>query len=359
MESSRSRLKSYLLQALNMALQIQGETSYTNSFNIEVERAGFYFIPRVPTSYIINNDLYQKIYAIASATLYPRYTLLKQSGAYFVPMPTDNIHTQRALFFPWLKGIPTRLNIDNIELFMKSLPENTLPLLKNLSLNYDKVTSIAIAGNSGSGKSYHLVYWLNVLKNFSDLVIIDPKFDSPSRWAKFNNVKVVAPDKNRSKSDTLSEVNNTLKEHVDLIHERQQILYENPKKSFKHATIVIDELMALTTGVQKQIKDAFFSLLSEIALMGRATKVHLLMVSQRFEANALPVSVREQCNVLIQLGNINRKTTQFLFPDLDKPEDIVTPAGLGTGLIQIIDGEHPPNVMPYLTATFNEKEGVF
>ena len=354
-----NQLKSYILQALNMAINIDGETSFTNSFDVKVTAEGFYFIPRVPTSYLLNSDLYQKIYAIANASLYPQFTVLKQSGAYFVPLKSENINTQRAFFSPWVKGIPTRLKVDNLESMINSTSKNHVPLLKNLSLDYDKVNSIALAGNSGSGKSYHLVYWLNVLKNFSSLTIIDPKFDSPSRWAKYNDVKVIAPDRNRSKSDILTNVNNVLSEHVDLIHERQSILYENPKAHFEHATIVIDELLALTTGVPKQIKDSFFSLLSEIALMGRATKVHLLMVSQRFDANALPVSVREQCNVLIQLGNINRKTTQFLFPDLDNPEDIVIPNGIGTGLIQIIDGEHPNNVMPFLTATFKEKEGVF
>lgn len=41
-------LQSYLLQSLNMALGalMQGETSYTNSFNIVIQEDGFIFIPR-------------------------------------------------------------------------------------------------------------------------------------------------------------------------------------------------------------------------------------------------------------------------------------------------------------------------
>lgn len=352
------KMENLALQSLNMGLNIQGETSYTNSFDVKAKHEGLYFIPRVPCSYIINNELYQNIYAIISAVLYPQYTVLKQSGAYFVPMNTADIHTQRALFFPWAKGIPKRMIIENLDTFLIHLPDNKIPLLKNLSLDFNKITSVAIAGNSGSGKSFHLVYWLNVLKQFSKLTIIDPKFDTPSRWARFNNVSLISPQKNRSKSDFLSQVNNSLSTYIDLIHQRQEMLFENPRAKFEHVTIVIDELLALTTGLQKQLKDSFFSLLSEIALLGRATRVHLLLVSQRFEANALPVSVREQCNVLIQLGNINRKSTQFLFPDLENPEDIVIPSGVGTGLIQIIDSEHPPNILPYLTPTFKAKEGV-
>lgn len=40
-------LQSYLLQSLNMALGalMQGETSYTNSFNIAIQENGFIFYP--------------------------------------------------------------------------------------------------------------------------------------------------------------------------------------------------------------------------------------------------------------------------------------------------------------------------
>ena len=96
----REEIETYLLQALNMALQINGETSYTNSFSVKVIDDGFFFIPRLPSTYVIDDDLYQKIYLICNAALYPDYTLLKQAGAYFVPLDTDDIHIKRALFSP-------------------------------------------------------------------------------------------------------------------------------------------------------------------------------------------------------------------------------------------------------------------
>ena len=68
--------------------------------------------------------------------------------------------------------------------------------------------------------------------------------------------------------------------------------------------------------------------------------------------------MREQLNVLIQIGNINKKTTQFLFPDLD-PEGIVIPIGKGTGLIQIIDNEHPYQVLPLLLSNLLHQERYF
>lgn len=349
----KKHLESYLLQCLNLAIgaDAAGETSYTNSFTCRVVQEGFLFIPRLPASYVIDDQLYQKIFLIANASLYPRYTLLKQNSAYFVPLDGGDIHIERALFFPWIEGISERLYITNLNSFTSNLKDSIIPIMKSLTVNYHDVTSIAIAGNSGSGKSYFLTYVLSVLKHYSDLVIVDPKLDSPSRWARKNNFTVIHPEQNRSQSDFVSQVNETLSECLKTIHERQAILYQDPSHHFKHLTVVIDELLALSEGVSKPIKDSFFSLLTQIALLGRATKVHLVLVSQRFDHQSVPVSVREQVNLIIQIGNINKKSTQFLFPDLD-PEGIVIPSGRGTGIIQIIDPNHPYQVLPLLCPTY-------
>ena len=356
---TKKELEQYLLQSLNMGLGalMQGETSVTNGFKLEITSKGFIFIPRLPASYIIDDELYQKIFLIANASLYPRYTLLKQNSAYFISLDTDDIHVQRGLFFPWQEGVSERLIISDLEEFAIVQEESYLPIMKNLSLDYNKVTSIAIAGNSGSGKSYTLTYFLSLLQRFSELIIVDPKFDTPSRWARENRIPVIHPERNRSKSDFVSEVNENLSSCLNLIQERQELLYDNNEYHFKHLTVVIDEVLALSEGVNKSIKESFFSLLSQIALLGRATKVHLLLVSQRFDHNTIPVSVREQLSVLIQIGNINQKTTQFLFPDLN-PEGIVIPTGKGTGLIQIIDNEHPYQVFPLLCPTYFTKKGI-
>ncbi|EMC03635.1 ATP-binding cassette domain-containing protein [Streptococcus mutans] len=356
---TKQELAQYLLQSLNMGLGalMQGETSYTNSFDVKIMSDGFLFIPRLPAGYIIDDDLYQKIFLIANAALYPRYTLLKQNSAYFMALDTDDIHVQRGLFFPWKKGVSERLVIPDLEEFTVSQKDTFIPIMKNLALDYNKVTSLAIAGNSGSGKSYALAYFLSLLQPISDLIIVDPKFDTPSRWAREKGIAVIHPQKNRSKSDFVSEVNENLSACLGVIQQRQEILYDNPEHQFEHLTIVIDEVLALSEGVNKAIKESFFSLLSQIALLGRPTKVHLLLMSQRFDHNTIPISVREQLNVLIQIGNINKKTTQFLFPDLD-PEGIVIPIGKGTGLIQIIDNEHPYQVLPLLCPTYYMKEGI-
>lgn len=352
-----SECEKYLTQALNMGLKVEGETSYTNSFSVKVCGEGFYFIPRTPAGYLIDNELYFKIFIIANASLYPQYTVLKQNSAYFVPLETDDIHIQRALFFPWFKSISKRLVIANLSEFVLQNQDCQIPIMENLTIDYNKTVGIVVAGNSGSGKSYFLTYLLETLSKISRLIIVDPKFDTPSRWAKKNEIPVIYPSKNRSKSDFVSEINEALSSVLEIIYERQTILFDNSSHEFEHVTVVIDEVLALTEGVNKQIKDSFQSLLSSIALLGRATRCHLVLVSQRFDFNAVPVSVREQMNILVQIGNISSKTIQFLFPDLD-PSGIVIPIGKGTGLIQVIDSEHPIQVLPLLTPTFYTEQGI-
>ena len=66
-------IEKYLNQSLNMALSMNGESTYTNSFYVEVQEDGFLFVPRTPAGYLIDDDLYHKIFIIANASLYPRY----------------------------------------------------------------------------------------------------------------------------------------------------------------------------------------------------------------------------------------------------------------------------------------------
>mgnify|MGYP000125699566 CR=1 FL=1 len=62
LNDDQRELEQYLLQSLNMGLGslMQGETSYTNSFDCKIMDDGFLFLPRLPAGYIIDDDLYQK-----------------------------------------------------------------------------------------------------------------------------------------------------------------------------------------------------------------------------------------------------------------------------------------------------------
>ena len=360
----------YINQSLDMGLAASmptDENSYNNSFETRMLKDGILIIPRMPAGYMIDNDFYQKAFKVLSTALYPQYTLLKQPSIYLVPIKTSDIHTQRGLFFPMKKGIPKRLIIPDLKKFVKNYHKNAIPLMQDLSISYDKISSIAVSGNTGSGKSFLITYFLEFMKSLSDsfpesraepdsyMVVVDPKMDEPSRWARENGVKVIYPASNRSKSDFVSEVNTELSKGLNLIHERQRILFDHPNSTFRTKVIVIDELASLNQ-VNSSVKNSFQSLLNQITLLGRQTRVLTLLASQQFDHTVLNTSTRDQASVRVQLGDINRRTTQYLFPDLD-PSGIVIPIGKGTGLIQVIDDEHPYQVQPILSPTYYYREG--
>lgn len=361
-ETCPIQLDKFLLQNLNNALEINGETSYTNSFLIRMAKddLGFFFIPNLPISYALDSKLYFKIASIASGILYPYKTLLPQNNSYFVPYNMDDPNTARALFFPWLDGIPTRLNINDIEQFIKeNVSQQHIPIMRNkVSLNMDDVVHLAVSGSSGSGKSFFVEYLIRSIHAFTkDIILIDPKMADIYILGQELGLDTHSPYHGSNLNGFISEVNEVLGKIIDKIYQRQKRLLEQPSVRFERCYIVIDELLALVQGSSKQARETFAQLLGSIALLGRATSISLLLVSQRFDSIAFGgnTAVREQINCSIILGEINTNTTQFLLPDAHI-EHIVVPNGIGTGIIKFNDGKHTHQIMPLLTPTYRKKE---
>lgn len=122
-----------------MALGIDGETTYTNSFEISIRQNDFIFIPRFPAGYVLDEQLYQRIYQIANAALYPVYTVLKQTGIYFVPLYDNPIEVRRGLFFPWLKGSVQRIKFENLNNYFAKRKDSLIPLMKDFQSTSTKL----------------------------------------------------------------------------------------------------------------------------------------------------------------------------------------------------------------------------
>ena len=340
----------YLVQCVEIGLQNSSISSTTNSFQFIYGDNYLDFVPRFPCAYILDNNLYQQIFQILSTSAYPMLTFLKQPSAYIVKRDSASINTSRAFRFPFFKGIPERLTYQNLS--DVSVKNESFELMKNYRIDFNRIVHCLIAGSSGSGKSYALTFLISVINQFAHVTVVDPKCDSISRYCLKQNIQVLYQEKDFSADEFISKVNTLLKVELDTIYQRQTKLLENPSKKFQHRFLVIDELLALTSLTSKNVKETFFALLSNIALLGRTTSIHLILASQRMDTNALPIAIRHQGNFFIQLGPINHKTTTFLFPDLESETGIVIPNGKGTGIVQVIDGVTAPNVMPLLVPTF-------
>lgn len=357
----RYTLAQFILRNLNNALDINDESSYLNSFDIKVlsNDSGMLFIPNLPVSYSINAQLYFNLYAICAGILYPFKTLLPQNNAYFVPYDSDNPNQARAFFFPWLDGVPSRLQIQDINRFINEhVSENCIPLMANgvngINLDMNKVVHLAISGASGTGKSHFVRYLILCLKKLTNQIIcIDPKLSDVYLLGKELDLKVFAPTHGSNLNSFITEVNELLGRVINKIFERQEILLTQPNKRFERIYVVIDELLALVQGSSKQAREAFSQLLGTIALLGRQTQISLVLLSQRFDATAFGgnTAVREQLNCICILGEVNANTCQFLLPNVDV-SNIVVPAGIGTGIIKFTDSNHQTHIMPLLTPTY-------
>ena len=357
---NKFELEQFILRNLNNALNINDESSYLNSFDIKVASndSGVFYVPNLPISYSLSKKLYFDIFAICAGILYPFKTLLPQNNAFFVPYDTKNENQARAFFFPWVDGIPTRLKIDNLSSFIKkNVSENTLPIMANNICNIPMkaVTSLAVSGASGTGKTHFLRYLISCLKSFTNHIIcVDPKIADVYLLSKELGLEVLAPTHGSNLNSFITEVNELLGRIINKIYERQKILLTNPKTQFERIYIVIDELLALVQGSSKQSRESFGQLLGTIALLGRQTSISLILCSQRFDATAFGgnTAVREQINCIFILGEINANTCQFLLPNINV-DNIVVPPGIGTGIVKFTDSEYRTHIMPLLTPSYN------
>ena len=355
---NKFELEQFILRNLNNALNINDESSYLNSFDIKVASndSGVFYVPNLPVSYSLSKKLYFDIFAICAGILYPFKTLLPQNNAYFVPYDTTNPNMARAFFFPWIDGVPTRLKIDDLQTFIKEkVSEKHIPIMENhVGIDMTKVVHVAISGSSGQGKTHFVKYLIYCLKSITNQIIcIDPKLSDIYLLAKELNLEVFSPTKGSNLNSFISECNALLAKIITILYQRQEILLTKPDTKFERIYIVIDELLALVQGSSKQAREAFSQLLGTIALLGRQTNISLILLSQRFDATAFGgnTAVREQINCVCILGEINANSCQFLLPNTNV-DNIVVPAGIGTGIIKFTDSEHRTHIMPLLTPTY-------
>ena len=356
----------YLKAALQNALKLT--TGDYGDYAVTPSSQGVTVVPYYPVDRPIDYSFYTDIYKVLVVAAYPYYTVLKPSGLQLVPIKSDLYQRRRGLFFPWLKGVPKRrvLSPDKYAEDIAravSLKSMQIPLMDNFSIDLEHTTHIAISGQSGSGKSYLVRYFLPYLLAMGDLTLIDPKADDLLLWAKSDQCTAIRRNTGRTpnveypdllgKSGTfLSEVSETLSREVHIMYQREDTYSKTGKRPFGHRFIVIDELLALTQGGQKVDVNNFFANLSSLALLGRSAKMHLILISQRFSSDAMPTSIRDQLQAVFQLGPITKTSTQFLFPDFDS-EGVIPPRGKGTGICQI-QGDVIPYPRPFLSPTYTD-----
>ena len=83
----------------------------------------------------------------------------------------------------------------------------------------------------------------------------------------------------------------------------------------KHHVLIFDEVGAFVASKSKKEADEFMRMLSNVIFMGRIFSWSVIWLSQRFDHQTLPVSLREQASIKVHLGtSISPQSAGMLFP---------------------------------------------
>lgn len=356
----RASLKENIEQRARAALQYTAFSSpdQNNEFDLEITSNAIYFIPIMPTTYIIDESFYNKIYSILNVALTPTVTLIRPLSMQIKILPDNEPAKQRALYFPMHLGRSKRLvcTIDDlVNLYHQTY---TIPLMDRLYWDPVKSPHAIITGVSGSGKSYAMQTLFSVCSKIGDTIVIDPKTSNLARLTKTETAsKVIIPDFEKSNQQGiggryLTTVVNELKSLEAEMYRRQALLYKQPKVSanfkdvgLKPIFLFIDEAAALLTGANRQIKQDYLNTLTRLAVLGREAGLFLVMAMQSARAEYIPTLVRDSISLRIQLGRLNSENTKFLFPELtDMP--MIPLGGNGSGIVSIAGNNVTAGIEP-------------
>lgn len=340
------------------------DNDQNNEFEVRQVEGGFVFIPIYPITFVIDESFYNRLFSILNLALTPVYTLIRPLTMQVVTLDGQESSSSRGLFLPARKGKPQRLTGTMRELINKGKITGEIPLMDIMGWNYVRSPHAIITGVSGSGKSYFLRVLYQVCASIGAVIAIDPKGSDIARLAKQNSFRVVVPPFLAEKSSTgisgkfLKDVVSTLQEVEMMMYARQGELYRVTSKistdyrelGLTPIFVFIDELAALLTGANKQVKTDFQEILTRLIVLGREAGVYLVLSMQSARAEYLPTIVRDSISLRVQLGRINSENTRFLFPELNEMP-MVPIGGKGSGIMSIAGDSRYAGIEPILTPT--------
>lgn len=339
-----------------------------NEFELKVTSNAIYFIPIMPTTYVVDEAFYNKIFNILNVALTPTVTLIRPLSMQIKILPKNEPAKQRALYYPMHLGRSKRLICTTEELISIYYQTHSIPLMDRISWNPVKSPHAIITGVSGSGKSYAMQTLFSVCSKIGNTIVIDPKTSNLARLTKTVSAsKVIIPDFDASRQQGiggryLTTVVNELKTLETAMYKRQAMLYKQDQVSASFETIglkplflFIDEAAALLTGANRQIKQDYLDTLTRLAVLGREAGLFLVMAMQSARAEYIPTLVRDSISLRIQLGRINSENTKFLFPELsDMP--MIPLGGNGSGIVSIAGNNVTAGIEPISMPTIIENE---
>ncbi|WP_273725564.1 FtsK/SpoIIIE domain-containing protein [Leuconostoc mesenteroides] len=242
-----------------------------------------------------------------------------------------------------------------------------LQISKGIDWKYDTFYNVLISGNVGTGKSYTMFAIIGQLLQVTKFVyIIDPKRSDLAGLKHVpelkNNVFSVASEINQAVIDFYTKMM-ARAEKIEAIKISGQV---GTYKDFGFAPyfLVFDEFGAYYEmndrlaydDPTKASYETAMSNLREIAMLGRELGFYILIGMQRPDAGSLPMAIRNQLNMRINMGVPTPEIEKMVFPDNEKQLRPLSSHLKGWGFIKIGDSQVRSFFAPEVTRDFNLHE---
>ncbi len=171
-----------------------------------------------------------------------------------------------------------------------------------------KDPNLIIAGVVGGGKSVCAQLLVRqLLSQKKDLYILDFKGGGDD-W-----VGIFKSDRYAEYLDCYSMFDRLYQEYLETIE----------KKEYRERYILIDEFNSMSLNLEGKEQKIFFKKLGHLIYTARSWGVKVILVGQSFSHEALPVSIRSQCNTRLYLANrMSAQESMMLFPGLSDEIDL-------------------------------------
>ncbi|WP_349535436.1 cell division protein FtsK [Leuconostoc citreum] len=225
-----------------------------------------------------------------------------------------------------------------------------IQISKGIDWKYDTFYNGLISGNVGTGKSYTMFAIIGqLLRVTKNVHIIDPK---RSDLASLKYVDELA----NNVYSTQSEINRAVINYYQYMMKRAEAMEEKKSQGkigtykdfgFEPAFLVFDEFGAYREmnerlaydDPEKANFDTAMSNLNEIAMLGRELGFYIIIGMQRPDAGSLPMAVRNQLNMRINMGVPTPEIEKMVFQDNEKQLRPLSSHLKGWGFIQMGTGQ--------------------
>ncbi|MBZ5945602.1 cell division protein FtsK [Leuconostoc gasicomitatum] len=242
-----------------------------------------------------------------------------------------------------------------------------LQISKGIDWKYDTFYNALLSGNVGTGKSYTMFAIIGQLFQVTKFVyIIDPKRSDLAGLKHVpelkNNVFSVASEINQAVIDFYTKMM-ARAEKIEAIKVSGQVgTYKD--FGFTPYFLVFDEFGAYYEmndrlaydDPTKASYETAMSNLREIAMLGRELGFYILIGMQRPDAGSLPMAVRNQLNMRINMGVPTPEIEKMVFPDNEKQLRPLSSHLKGWGFIKIGDSQVRSFFAPEVPKDFNLHE---